>query len=150
MKRSNTPFGLLGVCGIVALTLSLTLLSAGNLAAQEKGATKLMKRITAYQDVANLQDGDTVAMACPKCKTITLTIIKTEKGHIKTATPGQEHLCPGCEQKFVVVGEGKGKHDVVTHVCKKCGSKDAFCCVLRQGEEATKGMEQKLDVAPLK
>ena len=36
---------------------------------------------------------------------------------------------PGCEQKFVVVGGGKEKHDVVTHVCKKCGSTDAFCCV---------------------
>lgn len=109
-----------------------------------------MKPITSWQDVSGLKDSDSVAMACPKCKTITLTFIKTEKGHIKTTTPGQEHLCPGCEQKFVVVGEGKGKHDVVTHVCKKCGSKDAFCCVLRQGGESTKGMDQKLDVAPLK
>ncbi len=147
MKITNTWFRTLG---IFALAFGLSLLLVGNLSAQEKGATKLMKRIATSQDVANLQEGDMIAMACPKCQTITVTFIKTEKGHIQTATPGQEHLCPGCEQKFVVVGEGKNKHEVVTHVCKKCGSKDAFCCIARKGEEATKGMDAKLDVAPLK
>jgi hypothetical protein len=52
-------------------------------------------------------------------------------------------MCPGCEQKFTVVGEGKDKHNAVTHVCKKCGSTDAFCCVMKKDGEPTKGMEQK-------
>jgi hypothetical protein len=102
-----------------------------------------MKPITSYSDVANLKDGDMVAMACPKCKTITVTYVHTEKGHVKTATPGETHLCPGCEQKFVVAGEGKSKHDTVTHVCKKCGSADAFCCVLKRGDQSTEGMTSK-------
>ena len=67
----------------------------------------------------------------------------TPLGHIKTATTIPEDVCPGCEQKFTVVGEGKGKHSVVTHVCKKCGSTDAFCCVMKKDGEPTKGMEQK-------
>jgi hypothetical protein len=118
-------------------------LSAATVGAQGKGASKLMKPITSSQDVAGLKDGDMVAMACPKCTTITVTYINTEKGHIKTTAPGQEHLCPGCEQKFVVVGEGKSKHDTITHVCKKCGSTEAFCCVMKKDSELTKGMEPK-------
>ncbi len=150
MKKSSINLKLSRAFGVLAVALSLTLLFAGALMAEEKGASKLMKRITSFEDVKGLTDGDIVAMACPKCKTITLTYISTEKGHIKTATPGQEHLCPGCEQKFIVVGQGKAKHDTVTHVCKQCGSTNAFCCVLRQGSEATKGMEPKVSVAPVR
>ncbi len=127
----------------LAMGAAITVLFATTLGAQEKGASKLMKHITSSDDVAGLKDGDMVAMACPKCKTITVTYVKTEKGHIKTTTTGQEDVCPGCEQKFVVVGEGKGKHSTVTHVCKKCGSTDAFCCVMKKDGEPTKGMEQK-------
>lgn len=143
MKNVNETMKPSGVLGVLAMAVALILLFAGTAGAQQKGASKLMKPITAYSDVANLKDGDMVAMACPKCKTITVTYIKTEKGHINTATPGEEHLCPGCEQKFVVVGEGKGKHDSVIHVCKKCGSTDAFCCVMKQGSDPTKGMEAR-------
>jgi hypothetical protein len=125
------------------MAVAVTLLSAATVGAQGKGASKLMKPITSSQDVAGLKDGDMVAMACPKCTTITVTYINTEKGNIKTTAPGQEHLCPGCEQKFVVVGEGKSKHDTITHVCKKCGSTEAFCCVMKKDSELTKGMEPK-------
>src|SRR3974377_608792 len=95
---------------------------------ERERSSPVMAPILSYGDVVGLKDGDMVAMACPKCKTITVTHINTQKGHIQTTTTGLEHLCPGCEQKFVVVGEGKGKHNVVKHVCKKCGSTDAFCC----------------------
>ena len=113
------------------------------IAASPKVRSMMMKPITSPADVAGLKDGDMVAMACPKCKTVMVTHVKTEKGHIKTATTVSEDVCPGCEQKFTVVGEGKGKHNVVTHVCKKCGSTDAFCCVMKKDGEPTKGMEHK-------
>ena len=108
---------------------------------ERERSTRVLTLIKSYQDVADLKDGDMIAMACPKCKTITVTYVNTEKGHIKTTTTGEEHLCPGCEQKFTVVGEGKGKRDVVTHVCTKCGSTDAFCCVSKKEGTPTKGME---------
>ena len=126
---------------LLAIAVPIAVMSAGALDAQEKGASKLMKTITSSEDVAGLKPGDMVAMACPKCKTITVTRINTEKGHIQTTTTGLEHLCPGCEQKFVVVGQGKGKHDVVKHVCKKCGSTDAFCCLEKKDGAPTSGME---------
>jgi len=113
------------------------------IAASPKVRSMMMKPITSPADVAGLKDGDMVAMACPKCKTIMVTHVNTEKGHIKTATTVPADACPGCEQKFTVVGEGKGKHNVVTHVCKKCGSTDAFCCVMKKDGEPTKGMEHK-------
>jgi hypothetical protein len=143
MRISKPSFKLHSLTTTLAMAVAISVLFATPLGAQEKGASKLMKAITSSADVAGLKDGDMVAMACPKCKTITVTSVSTAKGHIKTTIPGQEHLCPGCEQKFVVTGEGKGKHDVVTHVCKKCGSTDAFCCVMKKGSEPTKGMEQK-------
>jgi hypothetical protein len=113
------------------------------IAASPKVRSMMMKPITSPADVAGLKDGDMVAMACPKCKTIMVTHINTEKGHIKTSTTLPEDVCPGCEQKFTVVGEGKAKHNVVTHVCKKCGNTDAFCCVMKKDGEPTKGMEKK-------
>ena len=129
-----------GAASVAVVVIATGLLFTPTALAQGKGASKLMKPITSYNDVTSLKDGDMVAMACPKCKTISITYITTEKGHIKTGTPGEEHLCPGCEQKFVTIGQGKAKHDTITHVCKKCGSKDAFCCVLKQDEGPTKGM----------
>ena len=143
MKIPNQSFKLFSITTAFAMAVAITLLSAATAGAQGHGASKLMKPITSYEDVAGLKDGDMVAMSCPKCKTISVTYINTEKGHIKTSTPGQEHLCPGCEQKFVVVGEGKSKHDTITHVCKKCGSTEAFCCVMSKNTELTIGMEPK-------
>jgi hypothetical protein len=113
------------------------------IAASPKVRSMMMKPITSPADVVGLKDGDMVAIACPKCKTSMVTLINTEKGHIKTATTVPEDVDPGCEQKFTVVGEGKGKHNIVTHVCKKWGSTDAFCCVMKKDGNPTKGMKQK-------
>jgi hypothetical protein len=35
----------------------------------------------------------------------------------------------------VIKTEGRGKQatDKVVHVCQKCGSHDAFCCVMKKG-----------------
>ena len=113
------------------------------IAASPKVRSMMMKPITSPADVAGLKDGDMVAMACPKCKTVMVTHVNTQKGHIKTATTVPADMCPGCEQKFTVVGAGKEKHNVVTHVCKQCGSTDAFCCVMGKDSAVTEGMTQK-------
>ena len=54
-----------------------------------------------------------------------------------------QHTCPGCNTTITVEGHGKAKKDVVKHVCQKCGSKDASCCVMKKGGDATKGMEKE-------
>jgi hypothetical protein len=110
-----------------------------------KGAEKLMmKPIKTSGDVDKLESGDMVAMSCPKCKTIAVTYVDpTVKGQIKDGATKAKHLCPGCETTIHTEGRGKQATDKVTHVCKTCGSEDAFCCVLKKGTGPTKGMEKK-------
>lgn len=115
--------------------------------AQEKGATKLM-RLNAIQTVADVeavQPGDMVVMSCPKCKDSWATIVEkpVKSGAAANTTVVARHDCPGCEHKFVTEGHGKAKTDKIVHVCKKCGSEDAFCCVMKKGTGPTVGMEKK-------
>ncbi|HXG49346.1 MAG TPA: hypothetical protein VNO52_17105 [Methylomirabilota bacterium] len=128
-----------------AMAAGFCMMTAAAAAEQVKGAEKLvqLQRIETTKDLEALQPGDLVAMSCPKCKNITVTYVTKEKGHIETTTAGIKHTCPGCQNKIEVTGHGKAKKNVVKHVCQKCGSKSAFCCVLKKGAAPTEGMEQK-------
>lgn len=132
----------------IALAIALAAWLPTNLNAQEKGSAKggaqlLMKPMT-VGDINKLEPGDAVVMSCPKCKTITVTYIdKTTRGAIKDEKATQKHLCVGCETIIKTDGRGKQAKDVVVHVCKTCGSEDAFCCVMKKGSLPTKGMEEK-------
>jgi hypothetical protein len=53
------------------------------------------------------------------------------------------HLCSACDTKIVTKGHGKAAKDVVQHTCKACGSKEVSCCVMKKGDGATPGMEEK-------
>ncbi len=130
------------------LAVALMLATAGTAQAQEKGSAKggsslLLKPVKTTQDIEALQSGDAVVMSCPKCKTITVNYVETTKGHIKEDKAKQEHLCPGCQSKIETKGVGKAAADKVTHVCKKCGTEDVLCCVMKKGSGPTKGMEEK-------
>ena len=128
----------------VALAVGVVWPAGVQAADQVKGAERLMmKPIKTAEDVAKVAPGDMVAMSCPKCNTITVTYIETIKGHIKEEKATQKHLCPGCETSIKTEGQGRTAKDVVVHVCKKCGSEDAFCCVMKKGTGPTKGMDKK-------
>ena len=110
------------------------------------GASDLMQGtlIRTGEDVAKLEVGDSVVMSCPKCKSTYVTRITKENKPRQTSTVGVElHDCPGCDTKITTQGRGKTAKDVVTHVCRHCGSEDAFCCVMKAGQGATKGMEPR-------
>ena len=142
MRTTNTSnTWLLGLAFTVAIAAAAPLQMQA--ADQVKGAQLLMKPIKASEDIGKLEPGDMAAMSCPKCKTITVTYVETTKGHIKQEKATEKHLCPGCANIIQTEGRGKQAKDVVTHVCHKCGSKDAFCCVLKKGSVPTKGMEEK-------
>jgi RNase P subunit RPR2 len=132
-----------------SLAIALVLATAGTAQAQEKGSAKgggqqLMKPIKTVQDVEALEPGDMVAMSCPKCKTITVKYVEpTFKATEAKEKVKAQHTCPGCSTTIAVEGHGKAKKDVVSHVCQTCGSKDAFCCVLKKGSGLTKGMDKK-------
>lgn len=145
MKMNNT---LLKSALAITMTLGLGLALASNATAAEKGSARggasdlLMKRITTPAEAEALKPGDELAMVCSKCKSVVVHRVNVEKGHIKTMTIGEKHLCPGCDSTIEVTGFGKGKHDEVKHVCQKCGDDSAFCCATKPGAGATRGMEK--------
>jgi hypothetical protein len=145
MKRTSVRTILLGSGLALALAFGVGWPVNVPAADQVKGAQKLMelKPIKTVQDLEALEQGDAVVMSCPKCKTITVAYVETTKGHIQENKVKQEHLCPGCETKIETKGVGKAAKQEVVHVCKKCGSKDIMCCVLKKGSGPTKGMEEK-------
>ncbi len=101
---------------------------------------------------ATVIPSDAKAMACPKCTTefVERSIVSTKATAAKTQLVGR-HLCNGCETTITVEGHGKAKHDVVTHKCTSCGADSLACCSTKKGDvTATKGMEKKFEVAPVK
>ena len=123
--------------------------AAGHLNAQEKGSAKggagqlTSKPIRNLGDLAAIQPGDMMVMSCPKCKNVSISYVEpTFKATEPKDKVRAQHTCPGCNTTIVVEGHGKAKKDVVKHVCMSCGSKEASCCVMKQGGEPTKGMEK--------
>ena len=110
---------------------------------QVKGAQKLqeLKKIETTSQADALKPGDQIAMVCAKCKSMVIENVGTEKGHVKTMTPGEKHLCPGCNSTIEVTGAGKGKKEVVKHHCGSCGDSSAFCCATKPGDGMTEGMK---------
>ncbi len=102
-----------------------------------------MRGITTRAQAEVLKPGDSVAMVCAKCKTVAIQTVTVEKGHIKHVTPGEKHLCAGCNSYIKVVGVGKESTRELKHVCEGCGDASAFCCATKPGEVATKGMEKE-------
>ena len=140
----------LKLCCIAIAITAITAVISPSFAAETKtakgGASELMKLkpIKTADDLAVLKEGDSVVMSCPKCKTVYVTKITKENKPGKTSTVGAAvHGCPGCDTKLALEGRGKNAQDVITHVCRTCGSEDAFCCVLKAETGPTKGMDEK-------
>jgi len=146
MKTTNhIPKKLALTCTAVALGLAALLPLTARAADQMKGAEHLLhlQGIKTKAEADALKPGDTIAMVCTKCKTVAIQRVTVEKGHIKTVTPGEKHLCTGCNTYIKVVGTGKQAKDEVKHVCEGCGDESAFCCATKPGSGATKGMEKE-------
>ena len=126
----------------MALVIAAALPITAGAADQMKGAQRLMQ-IKTQAEADALQPGDTMAMVCAKCKSVIIHTVTTEKGHVKTMTVGEKHLCPGCNTYITVVGVGHGAKNEVRHVCEKCGDDSAFCCATKPGRGPTKGMDAK-------
>jgi hypothetical protein len=131
----------------LALTVAALTLLTSTVAAQDKGAERLMKlqRLNTVADVQTVEAGDTMVMSCPKCRDTWVTVVQ-QTG--KAANPQEKksalrHECPGCSTKIVTEGVGKQAQDKAIHTCKQCGSKDASCCVMKKGTGLTQGMEER-------
>jgi hypothetical protein len=148
MKTSNRlSRNLTSCCAVLAVVTLMSLPTLASAQEPAKGATKLMQlnAIKTVADADAVQAGDMVVMSCPKCKDSWVTIVEpATKTGVKPETKViARHECPGCEHKFVTEGHGKAKTDKLIHVCKMCGSQDAFCCVMKKGAGPTPGMDKK-------
>src|SRR5215213_9049445 len=98
-----------------------------------KGGGKKLIELTTPSQIAEIEKGDVIVTACPKCKTVTETRVKaTAKGGGIGKEAIATHACPGCGAQVEVTGHGKAKVDKITHVCSHCGSSEAFCSVLKK------------------
>ncbi len=124
----------LSVIAAMALTAVLITLAPANANAQKgAGAAALIgKSLNTVADIDALKPGEQVAMACPKCKTITISKVQEGKGAVKETRAREQHQCPGCGNVIKTTGVGKAATDKVVHVCSKCGSDLAFCCALKK------------------
>lgn len=135
------PNKILTVTGACAFAFGvLTFTPPIHAADQVKGGERMMqmmKPLKTAEDVQAVKEGDMVAMACPKCKTITYSHVdRFAKGTDKEAKTVTKDACPGCETKIVTTGVGKQAKQEIQHTCKNCGSHDAFCCVLKKEDKA--------------
>ena len=145
MKNQYQSYRWLTGLGLALAVVGLAWLPSS---AQVKGdgAAKIiqLKPIQTVADAQAVQPGDTMVMACPKCRTSWVSVVESPAKTGATETKYvARHDCPGCETKLVTEGTGKQAKDVVKHVCKACGSEDAFCCVMKKGAGPTPGMEKK-------
>jgi hypothetical protein len=130
MKTIQNLSRLLSIASIVATVSLFGAIPSAQ--AQEKGATRLLQLQTT-QDLQAIEPGDLIVMACPKCKDIHVTTAdRSYKGK-----PGEKltlvHLCPTCETKIVITGEGKLAKENLVHTCKMCGSSDVVGGVMKKG-----------------
>jgi hypothetical protein len=132
---------------VVALASLIWLPTPSFAQAKGEGAAKLiqLKPIQTVADAEAVVPGDMVVMSCSKCKDSWATVVQApvKQGAKPDTKTVLRHECPGCEHKFVTEGHGKAKTDKLVHICKNCGSEDAFCCVMKKGAAPTTGMEKK-------
>lgn len=90
-----------------------------------------------------VKPGDSIAMVCAKCKTISVTLVTQDTKTKTKLIPGEKHLCEGCNSTITVVGSKANNKEIIKHVCKACGDDSAFCCATKPDSGATKGMEKE-------
>lgn len=147
-SKTKTKFRLALLLAAAAGLLWLPASGLAQTGTAKGGAAQLiqLKPIKSVEDARSVEPGDTVVMSCPKCKNSWATIAPPpgKTGAVPEVKKVLRHECPGCEQKFVTEGHGKAKTDKLVHVCKNCGSEDAFCCVMKKDKNTpTPGMEKK-------
>jgi len=122
------------------------------------GATKLLQ-MNGSLVTPKSEPSDYKPMSCGKCKNEVVQVRDTDsKGGARALLTGapltksvSRHGCEGCGTDWNVVGHGKAKVAVASHKCTSCGEASLACCnTSKAGAVATKGMEKRFEVAPLK
>ena len=148
---------------LTGMTIALALFAgmAGTAYAQNSakgGATKLLQ-LNGSLVTPKSELSVSKPMACSKCKNEVVQVRDTDsKGGARALLTGalptktvSRHGCDGCGTDWNVIGHGKDKVSVASHKCTNCGEASLACCSTSEsGTIATKGMNKKFEVAPLK
>ena len=104
-----------------------------------------MSQIKTQAEAEALKPGDSISMACSKCKSVMVMTVTSGNEHVKMMTVGEKSMCDACGGATEVVGTGKGegKNQEVKHVCSKCGDDAMFVCASKPGSGDMKGMNMK-------
>src|SRR6185436_8286261 len=104
----------LAAAAAIAIVLTYTSVAADIKTGKGGAGDLLSKPISTVADIDALKPGDTVAMACPKCKSVYVTTVVKENKPAKTyELTTEKHACPGCGNTFEVTGHGKAKTEKV-------------------------------------
>jgi len=148
------------VARFTGLVIALALFAgvAGEVKAQEKGSAKGGARLL-MPPTPPSPPSDYKPMSCGKCKDQVVQVRDTDtKGGARGLLTGapltksvSRHACDGCGVDWAITGHGKAKQSLASHKCTSCGAENLACCSTKKGSSlATKGMEKKFEVAPLK
>ena len=100
-----------------------------------------LKEVKSDSEMQALPDNATIAMACAKCKSITIVtkrdLVAGKPGHGQKEVAMVVHQCPGCGGEMT--RKAGTKETAWVHTCSKCGDDSAFCCATESGK-ATSGM----------
>ncbi len=109
---------------------------------KDAGNMTQMEHITTQAQAEALKPGDSMSMACSKCKDVMVQKVTTDNAHVKMMTVGEKLTCQSCggTVEVVATGKGEGKNAEVKHVCSKCGDDAMFCAATKAGSGAMKGM----------
>ena len=159
INRINTLARLCGMTFAAALLVSTVgVLTASEIPTGKGGATKLLE-LSGTLVTPKSAPSDYKPMSCGKCKDEVVQVRDTDtKGGARALLTGvpltkleSRHGCEGCGNTWVVSGHGKAKTSTAVHTCTSCGAESLACCsTSKSGITATKGMEKKFEVAPVK
>lgn len=149
MKTISKLFDKISLHSGLAIALAFAVFLPGTAGAEPMGATQHvvhMQHIKTQAQAEALKPGDSMSMACAKCKVVTVWDVTADKAHVKMMTVGEKVKCPGCDGTVEVVaaGKGTGKDAEVTYVCSKCGEDAMFCAATKPGSGSMKGMEKMM------
>jgi hypothetical protein len=147
--RINTAARFTGL----AIALAFFAGVAGEVRAQEKGdGAKKLLQLSGRSITPKPEPSDYKPMSCAMCKdALSKRVDWTARGANKPTIVVAQHLCDGCGVDWTTSGHGKAKVAVATHKCTSCGAESLACCsTSKSGVAATKGMEKKFEVAPVK
>jgi hypothetical protein len=141
MKTNRIPkmISASGLALATAILAALALAVAANAQYKAVGddgiaaSPKVRQALNEKQASANIARAKVAAMACPKCKDISVIEVNRQAKGAEILTGAAikvvaTHTCGGCDTKLEVVGTGKARHTVATHTCAAAVANNLTCC----------------------